>query len=89
MLLSKAKSFLSVLNKNALVFLGMRSATIMIGILSIILLCRAVTVQYYFLTDGLGQVYDMMPLGPVSFLILLLSMRPLKDKILHCREAQD
>jgi hypothetical protein len=63
---SKAKSFLSVLNKDALVFLGMRLASIVLGILSIILLCRAVTVQYYFMTDGLGQVYDMLPLGPVS-----------------------
>lgn len=86
MFLSKALSFLSVLNKNALLFLGMRLATIMIGILSIILLCRAVTVQYYFLTDGLGQVYDMMPLGPVSFLFLLRSMRLLEDEISHSYE---
>lgn len=72
MFLSTTKSFLSVLNQNALVFLGIRSATIVLGILSIILLCRAVTVQYFFLTDGLGQVYDMLPLGPVSSCLFLI-----------------
>lgn len=66
MFLSTAKSFLSVLSKDALVFLGMRLASIVLGIVSVILLCRAVTVQYFFLTDGLGQIYDMLPLGPVS-----------------------
>lgn len=66
MFLSSVKSFLSLLNGDALVFLGMRLASIVLGIVSIILLGRAVTIQYYFLTDGLGQMYDMLPLGPVG-----------------------
>lgn len=66
MFLSSLKSFLSILNKDALLFLGMRLASVVFGVVSIVLLCRAVTVQYYFLTDGLGLTYDMMPFGPVS-----------------------
>lgn len=66
MFLREVKEFLSIINTDALVFIGMRSGSIILSITSIILLCRAVTVQQYFLTDGLGVVYDMLPLGPVS-----------------------
>lgn len=65
MFLSTAKSFLSVLNRDALVFLGIRLASIVLGITSAILLCQAVTIQHYFLTDGQGHMYDLLPLGPV------------------------
>lgn len=66
MFLRQVKDFFSIINTDALVFLGMRLASIVLSITSIILLCRAVTVQQFFLTDGLGLVYDMLPLGPVS-----------------------
>lgn len=70
MFLKQVKEFFSVINTDALVFLGMRLASIVLSITSIILLCRAVTVQQYFLTDGLGLMYDMLPIGPVRALFL-------------------
>lgn len=66
MLLQQVKEFFSIINTDALLFLGMRLASIVLSITSIVLLCRAVTVQQYFVTDGLGLMYDMLPLGPVS-----------------------
>ena len=72
MLLLDVKHFLSVLNKDALVFLGVRLASIILGIVSIILLCRAITIQHYFETDGPGLMYNLLPLGPVSEEVIML-----------------
>lgn len=66
MFLTKAKDFLAILNTDALLFLGTRIASIVFSIASVILLCQAVTEQRYFLTDGLGVMYDLIPLGSVS-----------------------
>jgi len=73
MFLKQVKEFFSIINTDALVFLGMRLGSIILSITSIILLFRAVTVQQYFLTDGLGIMYDMLPLGPVSTIFPLSS----------------
>ncbi|KAK5943834.1 hypothetical protein PMZ80_003115 [Knufia obscura] len=70
MFLRQVKDFFSIINTDALVFLGMRLASIVLSITSIILLCRAVTVQQFFLTDGLGLVYDMLPLGPLAYTLV-------------------
>ena len=66
MSLKAVKSFLSVLNSDALLFLGTRLAGITLSITSIVLLCRAVTLQQHFDTRGQGHLYDLLPVGPVS-----------------------
>lgn len=66
MFMRQIREFVSTINSDALVHLGMRLCSIIFSITSIVLLCRAVTMQRYFLTDGLGLMYDMLPLGPVS-----------------------
>lgn len=71
MFLKQVKEFFSVINTDALVFLGMRLTSIVLSITSVVLLFRAVTVQQYFVTDGLGLMYDMLPLGPVSTIFFL------------------
>lgn len=68
MFFQQVKSFLTIINTDALIFLGTRLASIILSIVSIVLLCRAVTVQTYFLTDGLGLIYDMLPFGAVGAL---------------------
>lgn len=71
MFFRQVKEFFSIINTDALVFIGMRVGSIILSLTSIILLCRAVTVQQYFLTDGLGLMHDMLPLGPVSRMSLI------------------
>lgn len=66
MFISKAKQFVSIINSDAILFLSTRLVSIFFCVTSIILLCRAITVQRYFLTDGLGIVYNTIPFGPVS-----------------------
>lgn len=65
MFLQGIKSFLAILNSDALLFLGTRLSGIALSITSVVILCRAVTIQHYFTTDGLGLMYDMLPMGPV------------------------
>lgn len=71
MFLRHIKEFFSLINTDALVFIGMRFASIILSLNSIVLLCRAATVQQYFLTDGLGLMYNMLPPGPVSAISLI------------------
>lgn len=89
MLLQQVKSFIRILNIDAILFLGVRLASIVLSITSIFLLCRAVTIQQYFLTDGLGLMYDLLPLGSVSWLTAfpIADLQPLQ-KILPCMPSQ-
>ena len=65
MLYGKVKTFLHIINTDALLFLVMRLAGVVLSITSIILLCRAITLQHMFETHNFGLMYDMIALGPV------------------------
>ena len=59
--------FFSIINSDALLFLSTRFAGIILCIISVILLCRATSLQQYFNTDGQGHMYDLVPLGPLAY----------------------
>lgn len=67
MFLQHLKTFITILNSDALLFLCTRVAGIVLSVTSVILLCRAVSIQHLFDTDGKGLVYDLIPLGSLAY----------------------